>query len=158
MEIKHKLTNTERQLIYRLRYEVYVKELGYRQQHACHDKKLLPDIFDRSGDPFAAFKDGIAIGTCLSNYTINNDLGYYPSLYKMKALALDYEKCSSISTKLIVHKDYRKSPVAFKLALATYIKGLKDGIKYNFVDCEPGMIGFFRKLGYVVHLPEVSHP
>lgn len=158
LEIKHTLTQEETEAIYRLRYDVYIEEMGYEQKHACHKNKLLPDPMDISGDLFGAFEKETAIGTCLTNYTRTSDLTFYPTLYNMDKLAQDYKQYASISTKLIVHKNYRKGPVVFKLVVATYVKGLRDGIKYNFIDCEPNLVQFYSRLGYIVHLPEIHHP
>nr|WP_168215635.1 hypothetical protein [Marinobacter confluentis] len=133
-------------------------ELGYPQKHACHVTGTLPDPLDESGDLFAVFRNGLVIGTCLSNYTKSNNLEYYPSLYKMSRFAKSYKEHASVTTKLVVQKGFRNSSAAFQLALATYLKGLSDGVRYNFIDCDPKMVKFFHRLGYVVHLPEVNHP
>lgn len=117
-----------------------------------------PDVELTAANRISLFKNNVAIGTVLSNYAKHSDLGYYPELYRMKELGNGSLYDSSISTKLIVRKDFRSRSVAFRLALATYIQALKDGIKYDFVDCVFEMIHFFARLGYKAHRDRMHHP
>lgn len=158
MEIKHILNEHEYELVNRLRYDVYIEEMNYKQNHVCHERKFLWDPLDETGVLFGVFENGEAIGTCLTNYAKDSDLGYYPELYNMKKATPYFAFNSSITTKLIVSQKFRHSMVGFKLALASYEKGLHDGIQYNFVDCEPEMVPFFQRLGFTIHEPEVVHP
>ena len=65
---------------------------------------------------------------------------------------------SSISTKLIVREDYRSSSIAFRLACATYVQALNDGIIYDFVDCSHDIIPFYIRLGYKMYQEHIHHP
>ena len=76
----------------------------------------------------------------------------------MKELAYGTYYDSSISTKLIVRKDFRSKSVAFRLALATFIKGLKDNIHFNFIDCAQDMVPLYVRLGYKVFQESILHP
>ncbi len=157
--LRRHLTKQEQDEIYKLRYSVYVEEIGYHQPHADHTLKMLKDPLDRTGNLFAIYKNNEAVGTVLSNYVKrSSDLGCYPELYKMAEFANGSYYDSSISTKLIVRKDYRSTSIAFRLALATYIQGLKDNIQYDFLDCNQDMVYFFVRLGYKVCQDSVHHP
>lgn len=156
--VKLNLTKQELNEVYKLRYSIYVEELKYHQPYADHKSKMLKDPLDRTGNLFGIFKNNEAIGTVLSNYVKHSGLGYYPELYKMKELVNGSFYDSSISTKLIIRRDFRSKSVAFRLALATYIQGLKDGIMYDFVDCELEMVPFFVRLGYKVYQKKIHHP
>jgi predicted GNAT family N-acyltransferase len=156
--VKQNLTKQELHEVYKLRYSVYVEEFKYPQPYAGHKSKILKDQLDRSGNVFGIFKDNKAIGTVLSNYVKHSDLGYYSELYKMKELVNGSYYDSSISTKLIVRKDFRSKSVAFRLALATYIQGLKDNIQFDFIDCAQEMVSFFVRLGYQVYQKNMYHP
>ena len=157
-DIKLNFTKQELNEVYKLRYTVYVEELGYHKPNACHKSKILKSSLDRTGNLFEIFKNNEAIGTVLSNYVKHSDLGYYPELYKMNELVNSSYYGSSISTSLIVRKDFRSKSIAFRLALSTYIQGLKDNIQFNFIDCTQDMVSFFVRLGYQVYQKNVHHP
>lgn len=156
--VKLNLTKQELNEVYKLRYSVYVEELKYHQPYADHKSKMLKDPLDRAGNLFGLFKNNEAIGTVLSNYVKHSDLGFYLELYKMKELVNSSYYDSSISTRLIVKKEFRSTSVAFRLALATYIQGLKDNVQFDFVDCTHGMISFFVRLGYKIYQESMHHP
>ncbi|KHE93146.1 hypothetical protein S225a_00500 [Candidatus Brocadiaceae bacterium S225] len=157
--VKLDLTTQERNEIYKLRYSVYVKDLKYHQPCADHKSKMLKDSLDSTGNLFGIFKNNEAIGTVLTNYAKHSNLGYYSELYKMKELAYGtYYNDSSISTKLMVRKDFRSKNLAFRLALATFIKGLNDNIQFNFIDCTHKMVPFYLRLGYKVYRESIRHP
>jgi hypothetical protein len=156
--VKLNLTKQELNQVYKLRYSVYVEELEYHQPYADHKSKMLKDPLDRAGNLFGLFKKNEAIGTVLSNYVKHSDLGYYPELYKMKELVNSSYYDSSISTRLIVKKEFRSTSVAFRLALATYTQGLRDNIQYDFLDCNLDMVPFFVRLGYKTYQDSMHHP
>ncbi len=144
--------------LYKLRYSVYEEELNYKEKNADHKLKTLRDSLDISGQIFGYFKNNEAIGTVLTNYAKDSDLGHYPELYKMHDLDHGSYFDSTISTKLIVRKDYRSTSIAFRLACATYIQQIKDNLMYSFVDCERNMLSFYLRLGYKVHQKDFYHP
>jgi hypothetical protein len=44
------------------------------------------------------------------------------------------------------------------LVLACYRLGLERNIRWNFIDCNDHLVGFFTRLGFVQHLPKAWHP
>jgi len=44
-----------------------------------------------------------------------------------------------------------------RLAQVSYSFGLRNKIRYNFVDCDDHLIGFFQRLGYIFHR-RAEHP
>ncbi len=144
--------------LYKLRYSVYVEELNYENPHADHISKIDRDPLDSTGQLFGFIKNGETIGTVLTNYAKISDLGNYPELYNMHELDNGSYFDSSISTKLIVRRDYRATSIAFRLACATYIQQIKDNLMYSFVDCARDMVYFYLRLGYKVHQNDFFHP
>ncbi len=144
--------------LYKLRYSVYVKELNYKKPYADNISQMDRDPLNNTGQLFGYFKNNEAIGTVSTNYAKNSDLGYYPEIYKMHEFAGDSYYDSSISTKLIVRRDYRSTSIAFRLACATYIQQIKDNLMYSFVDCGRDIVSFYLRLGYKVHQKKFFHP
>ncbi len=144
--------------LYRLRYSVYVEDLKYESPYVDHKSKILRDQLDNTGQLFGYFKNGEAIGTVLTNYSKNTDLGYYQELYKMHELANSSYYDSSICTKFMVRKDYRSSNIAFRLSCATLVQQTEDNIMYSFIDCVEENVPFFIRLGYKVSQENMYHP
>ncbi|AKF04305.1 hypothetical protein DB32_001454 [Sandaracinus amylolyticus] len=141
-----------------MRYRVYVEELGRTQRHADHDRKTIEEPLDRDCMLWAAYDGDQLVGTVRSSYAWRCDLGDYPELYQMARVGRDHPRHTSITTKLLVLRDHRLMSVARALALATYRRGLADGVRHDFIDVYPARIPFFEHLGYRVHVPELQHP
>ncbi len=144
--------------IIKLRYSVYIEDLKYESPYADHKAKTLRDPLDDTGHLFGYFKNGEAIGTVLTNYAKNTDLGYYQELYRMHELANSSYFDSSICTKFMVRKDYRSSSIAFRLSCATLIQQAENNIIYSFIDCIEDNVPFFLRLGYKVCQEKMHHP
>ncbi len=157
-DLKLHLTKQELHEIFKLRYSVYIEELKYHQFHVDHKLKILEDPLDKTGNLFGIFKSNEVIGTVLSNYVKRSDLGFYSGLYKMREYPNGSYYDSSITTRLIVRRDYRSTSVGLRLAFATYIQGLKDNIQYDFMDCNQNLVPFFVRLGYKVYQESMYHP
>ncbi|HEY9812940.1 MAG TPA: GNAT family N-acetyltransferase [Candidatus Sericytochromatia bacterium] len=158
LEIRLAKTPKEKEQVFKLRYQIYVEELGYTQHYVDHKHKILEEPLDKSANIFAAYQNGQIIGTVRSNYAKNSNLEYYPQLYKMRDFIGDaHPRYTSISTKLMVKKELRGSTLALRLMRANYQQLLVDGVKFDFIDCEPHMIPFFQKLGYQP-IEMINHP
>ncbi len=144
--------------LYKLRYSVYIEDLKYRLPNADHKLKILKDCLDNTGHLYGVFINNEAVGTLLTNYVKHSDLGHYTELYKMHELANGSYFDSSISTKFIVRKDYRSSSIAFRLACTTLTHQAKDNIVYSFIDCIPGNVSFFVRLGFNISQDNLYHP
>lgn len=147
----------KREAVYCFRYRLYVEEMGRRQIYADHDRKMIVEPLDKSGYIFAAFQDDQVVGTVRVNYARLSDLEYYPSLYAMDSVGLFHPQRTSITTKLMVSPEFRSKTLAVRLALAAYKQGIRDGIKYDFIDCNPHLVEFFLGLGYRVHKGQIKH-
>ena len=158
LEIRLAETPEEKEQVFRLRYQIYVEEIGYNLKYTNHNNEKIEETLDNSGNIFVALKDGKLVGTGRSNYARNSDLGYYTELYKMREIAGDAHPFStSIGTKFMIQKHLRGSRIAFGIMQAHYNQMLLDKIRFDFIDCEPHMIPFFQKLGYQT-IDMINHP
>lgn len=143
--------------IYRFRYDVYVEELGRVQKHADHETRTIEEPLDRGALLWAAYEGERVVGTVRVNYARASDLGNYATLYQMARAGADHPKHTSITTKLIVAREYRSTSLAYRLAVTGYRRLLEDDIRHDFIDVYPARVPFFERLGYRVHVPEVHH-
>jgi hypothetical protein len=58
---------------------------------------------------------------------------------------------ASVTSKLVVTREYRNSTLAYRLAARTYADGLATGVRYNFVDCDRALVPFYERLGYRIY-------
>jgi len=153
LEIRLAQTPEEREQVFKLRYQIYVEELGWLQNCANyepnHEQKKVEEQLDVSGKIFLAFKEREFVGSVRMNYAKNLDSEYYANLYQMSKHAGDaHPLYTSIIARLMVQNHWRGSGIGLKLMQACYKQQLIDGIKLNFIDCENHMISFFQNLGY----------
>lgn len=158
IEIRKVRTVSDAEAVFRLRYEVYVEELGRTQRYADHAARRIEEPLDASANVFCAYEGARLVGTVRSNYTRRSSLGEYEALYEMKRCGAAHPLNTSVTTKLVVAPDHRRSTLAYRLAVATYHVGLCDGILFDFVDVYPARVPFFERLGYRVHIPRAVHP
>src|SRR5260370_12053413 len=59
-----------------------------------------------------------------------------------------HPRARSMCTRLMVVPRLRRTSLAMRLAQASYAFGLRNQIRYNFIDCDDHLVGFFTRLGY----------
>src|SRR5207245_2348927 len=74
MEIKLVQSAEEREQVYRLRYNVYVEEMGLNPTEADHRRRIITDPLDSSGRILAAFSNGAVVGTVRLNIANDSDM------------------------------------------------------------------------------------
>jgi hypothetical protein len=158
IEIRKVRTTSEARAVFRLRYEVYIEELGRAQRYADHAARTIEEPLDACANVFCAYDGARLVGTVRSNYARGSSLDEYETLYEMQRCGAAHPQSTSVTTKLVVVPDYRPSMLACRLAAATYYTGLCDGVLFDFVDVYPPRVPFFERLGYRVHLPQAMHP
>jgi len=158
IQIRKVRTTSEREAVFRLRYEVYIEELGRTQRYADHAARTIEEPLDACGNVFCAYDGARLVGTVRSNYAWRSPLEEYEALYDMESCGAAHPSHTSVTTKLVISPEYRCSTLACRLAMATYHTGLCDGVLFDFVDVYPARIPFFERLGYRVHLPRALHP
>ncbi len=140
---------TELESIYRFRYQIYVEEMNRGQIHADHLKKLIEDPLGSGGYNFAAFRENEVVGVLRVNFPRSSNVGYYENFLDMRSVGELHPHVTSICTGLMVAQRFRNSSLAMRLAQASYQFGLCNHIRFNFLDCDDHLIGFFTRLGYI---------
>ena len=158
IEVRLAQSNAEREEVYRLRYEIYVEEFGWRSHYADHARRRIEEPLDRFASLFVAYRGDRFIGSLRTNYARNGGLESCADLYALRDFGDLYPERLSITNKLVIRREWRGSPAAFRLARACYQKGVADGILVDVIYCDPDKETFYTKLGYQVHRPCVVHP
>lgn len=152
-------TPAELLAVYRFRYEVYFEEM--RQNEACtnHERRQIADPLD-SPDAvvLAAWNDDRVVGTSRFNLIRDGAIGNYREYYRLHSLPPEVLHHASLSTRAMVHAEFRRTTLAARLCCAQYQLGLARGVRSDFCDCAPQNAPFFTGLGYRVHREDFIHP
>jgi len=138
----------ELQDLFAFRYRVYVEEMKRPQKYANHAAKLIRDPLDNRGRNIIARAGDEIVGCVRVNFSRDGDLDYYERLLAMDKVGHSHPTATSLCTRLMVAPDYRRSTLAVRLACASFDMGLRNGIVWNFVDCNDHLVEFFTRLGY----------
>jgi hypothetical protein len=102
--------------------------------------------------------DDRVVGTVRWNVGNDEHLGYYENLYRLREFRPFYPHAVSITTKMIVAADFRRSRLPMQLCVAAYGHALERGVIFDVIDCNPPLVKFFQRFGYRQVFPEIVHP
>jgi GNAT superfamily N-acetyltransferase len=159
VSIRKAVSPDDFQRVFRLRYQVYVEEMGRVQRHANHASRTIEEPMDSVAHVFLAEDErGEVVGTVRTNFGGESDLGVYRSLYGLGGFSPEALARVSVTTKLIVAPRYRGRSLGIRLACALHSFGLKNGIRADFIDCNTHLEPVFEGLGYRRQGGPVVHP
>ncbi|MEN7344253.1 MAG: hypothetical protein AAAFM81_14980 [Pseudomonadota bacterium] len=142
-------------------YEIYVEEMGRhagQSSYVDHTERELANPWNFDADLFMATQHGEIVGTLQSAYVGVADCSHYIDFYRLAEQSVTRLARASITSKLMVSKTHRASGLAIALGLATYRKGLSDGIEQNYIDCNSHLVRLYTRIGYREHLGWIEHP
>jgi predicted GNAT family N-acyltransferase len=153
-------TEEELQAVYRLRYEVYVEEMGYRWPYSDDSARVMPNP---PGDVSTVLyvPDGDrAVGTL--RMQLGRDGGLTEEDYKVYHLArftphVPPERMA-ILTRYMIREDFRHTDFAERL-FDEMIRCLLDaGVQLAFCDCRPHLINTYLRLGFRPYAQTYNDP
>ncbi len=157
MSVRMVKSPQERTRVFRSRYEIYVEEMGRKNKYANHESRLIEDPLDRSGLLWIATMNNEIAGSLRANIGFANDLGIYKDLYGLDSPAGNSSPVAVLSN-FVIHRAHRNLRVAMALVRTAYAEGLRAGVQFAFLDCQPTMVRFYLWMGCEVHRPVVVHP
>lgn len=154
MEIREALSEEDKFAVYRLRYEVYVEELGRHEPYADHEKRILTDPHDNTARILGAWEGVKLIGTlrnnatCNPNYAASEEFQQDYVNYDVPSVLCAEDHCVSFSSKFMIHQEWRNSLGGLLLIKSNYRYVAQNGISFDFIDCQPDLMHFYRRFGY----------
>ena len=149
IEVRRVTGEKEREALFAFRYSIYVSELSMTEE-ADHERRLLSDAYDEIAVHYAVFEDGEVVGS-LRIIPMNavEDLEPFRGNYAMGP-ALDTFGPEAVVTsgRFMVAKHLRRSLAILRLIRLSFEEGVAHGIRFNFGDCSPHLLGFYEQLGY----------
>jgi hypothetical protein len=158
-EIRLAESEEERLAVYRFRYAVYVEEMGLDESYADHDRKIIKDTLDGPQAMLLAAWDGDrVVGTTRTNLVRNGGIGNYLEYYRLTDRPHAELQDTSISTRIMIHPQFRRTPLTVRLTCDCFRWMLEQGVKTDYCDCEPEVVKFFTGLGYKEQFADFYHP
>lgn len=153
MDIHIATTPEELQAIYRLRYQVYVEELGATMEYADHEARELCEPWDATGENIGVWQEGQLVGCVRFNSALTTDFSEYEALFHLSELKRSMP-CSSnefsLATKLAVIKEQRGLTLATALCQACYSTMRTNNASLNFLICPTKLVPFYQKFGFQI--------
>ena len=150
-EVRTASTADEREQIYRLRYEVYVEELGQLYADvADHDRRLLYDPVDDVARLVMAVVDGRVVGTLRVVVGADGPVpqSIYDEFHLDRFVDLVSVERMVFMSRFLVGSEYRRTDVTIELMRALRAIWFEHRPDLSFGDCEPHLLGFYTALGW----------
>lgn len=144
------LTESEREAIYRQRYEIYVQAMKRYGSIADHDNRWLVEDIDDVSRLFYAVRGGALVGSI--RLTLALDGGLSDALVDKYSLGPFLEEVSAdriiVGERFMVDPAHRGTDVLFQM-FATYMKLVNElRIELMIGDCEPHLLNVYQALGF----------
>lgn len=145
--------------VYRLRYSVYITELGNVVPDADHQQGLLSDNSDRkSADILGAYCDDKLCGTVRFNPLNEYHRDELP-FHRVPEFCWDHPEQTAIISMLVIHPKWRRS----KAYISLFREGVRLQLEHGRLNCllyaEPDNAALYAKSGFKYLSQEpISHP
>lgn len=134
--------------IFRLRYDIYVREMRRRQVHADHTWGRVTDPLDDAGVVWGAFYNGAAVGTLRVNSDWDGALAEYANLYFPQGWSVDGLLRTTVTTRCMVAPEWRDGQSLVTMAREALRHSVQQGFEVDYIDCNPERVPLFKTLGY----------
>jgi N-acyl amino acid synthase FeeM len=143
-------TADEREAIYRLRYDVFIAEMGKATLGADATTGQLTDQLDSTSVQLFVREGCEVTGACrLTFATARTASALGPSA---QALALDRwvlgDEPISFSSRFAVRRRRRNSRVATALAVQSFVEGVSRGVVLGFLETNANLVPLYEHLGF----------
>lgn len=150
IQIKYAKSEEELMAIYRLRYEIYNKEMNLDSAAVDHEKQVLTDTNDDTARILYATADGDLVGTVRVHW--GGDAPFPEEFNETYDLSR-FEPVVSpdqmvIFTRFMVRKQFRGSLLPFQLLGTIAQFSLEKDVRLSFCDCQPHLLNLYTRLGY----------
>lgn len=152
-------TDAVRAAVWRLRYDVFVRERHWAPPEADHLTCRVRDQLDPRALVLAATDrhSHAVVGTIRTNLLRVGSIPVYPALYRLTDLSSATWAICSITTYLGVATTHRRAGLSTRLSAAMFEQRVAAGVKFDYLDCSTDLVKYFTKFGYR-WLRAIRHP
>ena len=159
MSLKIATTPEEREAIYRLRYEIYAVENGFRAQGPA-DYRAWEDVSDAKAVHLCATTNGELVGALRTLYgadaAIPNDLHEAYELARFAAV-VPLEKIA-VTSRFALRPEHRAGMAALQLFVESARIQRERGVELSFGDAPLNLVSFYSALGFRTYAAPYHHP
>ncbi|MDX1385251.1 MAG: cyclic nucleotide-binding domain-containing protein [Thermoanaerobaculia bacterium] len=150
IEVREAESDDDREAAYRLRYDVYVEEMGRYGAIADHDNRRLVEPVDATSRIFVAFDGERAVGT--SRITWGGDAAFCERHVEQYRLAPFLDELAAdtmaVGERFMVRPELRGGDLLFRFFEVHMGFANERRIQLSFGDCEPHLLGIYQRLGF----------
>lgn len=143
-------SEADQEAIYRLRYEIYVEEMGYVFPGVDHAGRRLAEVFMRPTRLMMAEEGGKLVGTLQYNWgaecAFTDEERQIYQLSDFIALVGDEE--IMIASRFMTPPSHRDSDLPARLLDSMFAFALDNNVRLLFLDCRPHLINNYLRLGF----------
>lgn len=145
--------------VYRLRYAVSVEEMNKEVSAADHTLREIRDEFDtESSTILCALVDGQLIATMRLTWADSNLPRECRDQFSIDLFQDFPIESISITSRLVVHKDWRGSAALGYLFNHGYSLSRARGCRINFCHCAPALVRLYEQVGYRRYADAIVDP
>jgi predicted GNAT family N-acyltransferase len=123
--------------------------MGKSPAEADHQKKIIRDELDDGAHLLYAEDEGQIVGTVRLNCRSKKKFpDVWEQRYDLEKFAPSFGDHISMTSRMMVAKDYRGSSVPAALVGAVYSAGREMGSKFDFCNCAPSLLEFYEQIGF----------
>ena len=146
--------------IYRIRYDIYADEIGYKFAGADHAGRRLVEPFKRPTQLLMGEESGQLVGTLQFNW--GGECGFSEDEMSIYRLAdfLPVVGASGIIifSRFMTRPTHRTGDLPGNLLDEMYRFALTHGVRLLFCDCRPHLIGTYLRLGFRTYAKTYNDP
>jgi predicted GNAT family N-acyltransferase len=142
--------------VYKMRYDIYAKELSCSDDSIDHSKEICKDALDEIAHIFLIQENDEIISSIrfvmLSDLIPRSNIAH--EIYSFLALSIFeplFKDKTYVASRLAVKPTRRGSLAAIRLIENAYLEGLKEGVKFLLAYCEPSLIDMYLQLGLRIY-------
>lgn len=158
LEVRLTQSDREREQVFRLRYDVYIREMNVPMRYADHERRRIEEPLDRDALLLAVFDGNDVVGTCRVNLGSRGDLREYVQLHHMHEFGEYFPDRVSVSTRFVMTAAARGGGDWRKVVLETYRLALEGGSEFDFSDGRVGRSAWMIRAGYRQVFAAMRHP
>lgn len=160
IQIGYADTPAEREAVYRLRYDIYAREMNLESAAVDHERQQLFDVNDETARLLTATVDGELVGTLRihwggdapfpDEFDDTYDLSHFQPATTPDQIV--------VFSRLMVRKEFRGSmvPVQFFATIAKF--AVDTRARLTFCDCQPHLLNLYTRLGYRTYTRTYDDP
>jgi CRP-like cAMP-binding protein len=153
-------SHAEKRAIYEFRYRFYVGELQRNVPGTNHDEQVVQEPHDDVSTQFYVCDQRGEIGAVMTETTM--DCPITPSgwrkYFRLELFEDSDMRHTSVSSRLLVRPDLRRSMLLISLLAFSYDWALRDGRLHNLNYCAPMLVKLYEQLGYRRYAPGFNTP